>query len=195
MKAAAPAMKIILVASLFAWAPLVRGQGTDTEVPTQLAEARAHYEAAIATATKPIRERYLQELEQLRAAAFSTKDANLAFAVSQEIALLGGTGTGGTEIDGADPSTVDDVKERLVNTTWVWYAGETITFLKDGMARWSGNHAEAFTWKVAGATPPVIEGKAWNGNKYRLTLDAGLRTGKLVEGTLHERPASQIDFK
>ncbi len=188
-------MKTILVSALLAWAASQPGRGAATGMPGPLAEARARYEAALANATKPIRDRYLQELEQMRVIAFTTKDADLAFAVSQEIALLGGNGAGGIVTDGIDASSVDGVKQRLINTTWVWHASETITFLPDGMARWSNTRAEAFTWKVVGATPPVIEGKAWNGGKYRMTLDARLRTGKVVEGTLPERPTSQIRFK
>jgi hypothetical protein len=188
------AMKIIPRAFLISWTPFALAQGINTSTPTELLEARAHYEAAIAAATKPIRERYLQELEQLKTTAYFTKNFDLANAVVQEIAAMGETEAGGSGTDGTG-SPEDRVEERLINTTWLWWGGGTITFLADGRARCSNTRGTALTWKVAGATPPVIEGESWNGGKYRMTLDAGLRTGKLVEAPLQERSTSQIGFK
>jgi hypothetical protein len=182
-------MKIIRVAILFAWTPFAVAQGVDKSTPTELLEARAHYEAAIAAATKPIRERYLVELEQLKTTAYFTRNFDLAKAVVDEIAAMGDTGTD------ASGSPEDRLKERVINTTWLWWGGETITFLPDGKARRSNTGAAACTWKIAGTTPPVIEGEAANGGKYRMILDAGGKTGKLVEAPLQERATSQIDFK
>jgi len=188
-------MKMLLLAALLAARVFpAHGQEADNSTPAELLDARARYEAAVADAVKPIRERYIEELEQLRATAFATKNADLAFAVGNEIASLGGKENGLADLDGVGYADAS-LKEDLINTTWVWYASQTITLLPDGMARWSGNHNEAFTWKIVGTNPATIEGKAWNGNKYRMTLDPGMRTGKVTEGTLAARPTSQIYFK
>lgn len=110
-------MKIIRRAILFAWTPFAVAQGVDKSTPTELLEARAHYEAAIAAATKPIRERYLVELEQLKTTAYFTRNFDLAKAVVDEIVAMGDTGTDGTG------SPEDRLKERVINTTWLWWGG------------------------------------------------------------------------
>ena len=86
------------------------------------------------------------------------------------------------------------LKASLINTTWLWSGGQTITFLADGSAKWSKTGAPAFTWSVTLAIPPVIEGKTPDGSKYRMSLDEGLRTGKLIEGAQPARATSQIGF-
>jgi hypothetical protein len=182
------AIKGILGAGLVASSPFALAQEAITSAPTEVLEARAHYERAIAAATKPIRERYLAELEQLKTTAYDTKNFDLAIAVGQEIALMG-TGTADENL-----SPEDSVIERLTNTTWVWGQGQTITLLPGGKARCSNAAAAAFTWKLSGAAPPVIEGKTADGVKFWINLDATLRTGNVIQGRL-QRATSQIDFR
>jgi len=60
------------------------------DIPPEVAAARARYEAALNAASKPVRDRYIQELEQLKARAMSLKNLGLAVAFDQEIALISG---------------------------------------------------------------------------------------------------------
>jgi predicted RNA-binding protein len=182
-------MKGMLGAVLFAWSRSGPAQEAVNSTPTEVLEARAHYEAAIAAAERPIRERYLSELDQLLNTAYATKDFDLAQAVTQEISLMQ---TGNGADNGMSPE--DRVIERMINTTWVWGNGQTITFLADGKARWSNDSAAAFTWKVGGAVPPVIEGKTSDGGKFWINLDAGLRSGNVVQGR-QQRATSRIEFR
>jgi hypothetical protein len=143
---------------------------------------------------------YLQQLAQLKADAVSTNNSGLAAAVSQEITSMGGTDTGGTNVagdglGGTDEPTIESITARLVNTTWAWNGGETFTLLPDGRAKWSGTAAATMTWKVVGSSPPKVEGIAQNGNKYKMTLDADLQSGKLIEGTSAVRITARIDAK
>jgi len=181
-------MKRILSALLLACSPLVLAQGTDTVALNDLAAARQRYKNAIAHDTQ----NYLHELEQLKASASLTGDSTLAAAVRTETASLAGTGPARNGLDENDLSSADGLKERLINTTWVWNRKETITLLPDGMAKWNLNGAESFTWRVAGTTPPVIAGTTPKGKSYRMAIDADLKTGKVFEGTLPGRITSQI---
>ena len=176
-------------AVLFASSPPGLAQQRYTSTPVELLEARAHYEEAIAIVTRPIRERYIEELEQLQNTAYGTKNFDLAKAVARELEAMG-SGTGSKAIE----SPVDSITDRLINTTWVWQSGETITLIEGGKARWSNTGAAVFTWKVTGATPAVIEGKTSEGHKFWITLDAGLRAGNVVEGKV-QRSTSQLDFR
>jgi hypothetical protein len=183
------AIKVILGAVAVASISFGVAQEPDNSTPVELLDARAHYEEALAVAARPIREHYLEELQQLQNTAYATKDFDLAKAVSQEL-----TSMGSATVSGPVGSVADSIRERLINTTWVWARGETITFLEGGKARWSNTGAPVFTWKVTGGTPAVIEGKAPDGRRFWITLEAGLRTGNVVEGK-RQRPTSQIDFR
>jgi hypothetical protein len=178
-----------VLAVLWAWCPLGIAQQTYSSTPTQLLEARAHYEEALAIVARPLRERYIEELEQLQNTAYSTKNFDLAKAVARELEAMG-SGTGSKAIQ----SPKDFVRDQLIHTTWVWASGETITFLEGGKAKWSNTGTAAFTWEVTGVNPAVVEGRAANGHKFWMTLGAGLRAGDVVEGRT-QRATSQIDFR
>jgi hypothetical protein len=181
-------MKIILRFIFLAYAPLLFAQGTGA-VPPDLAAARARYEDALATAKK----RYIQELTRLKSDAVVANDSELVTAVSNEIESLGGTETASpaTAMDDLDGPTAESITEKLIGTTWVWWGSETITLLHDGTAKWSGNGAAVFTWKVISASPPVIEGKAWDGSPFKMTLDANLRAGTFSDKSSTVRATSR----
>jgi len=184
-------MKIILPAFFLAVAPLVLAQGADTNMPPELAALRARYQDGMAS----LKKRYLQELQQLEANAVATNNPVLATAVSQEITSMGGTDTTVGQLDDSTDSPIEDIKAKLVNTTWAWNGGETFILLPNGKAKWSGADAPTMTWKVVGSSPPVVTGIAHNGAKYRMTLDDDLRSGKLFEGTASVRITARIDPK
>ena len=58
-------------------------------LPPELAEARSRYDTAIIAATKPVRERYIQELQQLKTRAMANKNLDLAVAIDQELKTVG----------------------------------------------------------------------------------------------------------
>ena len=176
-------------AVLFAPSPPGLAQQRYTSTPVELLEARAHYEEAIAIVARPIRERYIEELEQLQNTAYTTKNFDLAKAVARELESMG-SGT----MSKTNETPVDTITDRLINTTWVWQSGQTITLLDGGKARWSNTGAAVFTWKVTGATPAIIEGKTSDGRRFWITLDPGLRAGNVIEGRL-ARSTSQLDFR
>ncbi len=79
------------------------------------------------------------------------------------------------------------LQERLSNSAWAWNPQETITLLPSGMAKWSFDNSESFTWHVTSETDRVVEGKTSKGANFKLTFDAGLQTAKLWEGGQGER--------
>jgi hypothetical protein len=179
----------MLGAILFAWSRPAFAQQAVNSTPTEVLEARAHYEEAMAVVAKPIRERYLAELEQLENTAYRTRNFDLAKAVTQEISLME-TATAGD--DAMSPE--DRIMARMINTTWVWGSGQTLTFLAGGKARWSVDSAARFTWKVTGAAPAAIEGQTSDGGKFWINLDGALRTGNVIQGRA-QRPTSRIEFR
>jgi len=187
-------MKLFLTTLLFACASVVLAQGIDPTAPPKLAALQAQYQAAIAADAKIIRTRYLQHLQQLETDALSTKDFDLAAAVGREIALLSKDNSSKGATAPVNPDSTE-IEERLINTTWVWYENQTITFLADGRARWSYNGDISFTWKVVGTNPAVIEGTGWNGKKYRITLNDSLRTGSLREGWYGPRTTNEVNLQ
>jgi hypothetical protein len=185
-------MKTILKVLLLACSPFALAQGADTNVPPDLAAARAHYQDALDDAKR----RYLQALEKLKADAVVANDSELVSAVSKEIAAMGGNDTGPTDaasdLDGTEAPTIESLTARLTNTTWAWFNDQTLTFLRDGMAKWSDIGAATFTWSVVGASPPTIEGKSGDGTAYKMVLDANLRAGQIFQGTLPVRATARI---
>lgn len=55
------------------------------EPPAEIIAAKARYETALAAVGKPVRDRYLQELQQIKSRAMASKDLDLAIAVDAEI--------------------------------------------------------------------------------------------------------------
>jgi hypothetical protein len=185
-------MKTILTLFLLACAPFTYAQGTDTNIPPDLAAARTRYQDALTN----VKNRYLQELQKLKADAVVENNSELVDAVTKEIASLGGTDTGsadaGADLDGTEGPTIESLTARLTNTTWAWFNDQTITFLRNGMAKWSNIAAATFTWSVVSASPPTIQGKSGDGTAYKMVLDANLRTGQIFQGTLPERTTARI---
>ena len=186
-------VKIILkVLLIVACAPLAFAQEADTTVPPDLAAARAHYQAALDDAKR----RYLQELEKLKADAVVENNSELIDAVAKEFTAMGGTDTtlaaAASGLDGTEAPTIEGLKERLTNMTWVWYKWETITFLRDGMAKWSGDGSNSFTWSVVSVSPPTIAGKSGDGRAYKMVLDANLRTGEIFQDKAPERTTARV---
>ena len=182
---------IVCVASLLQCAPFLFAQAPDASPPPELAAARAQYQKSI----EADKERYVQQLEQLKPTALFTNNSSLADAISKEIASLGSPVAATADIPGTDSAAADLITQKLSNTTWQWWRGQTITFLPDGQARWNVSNSEAFTWKVVETTPPAVMGKKLTGTKYKIIFDPALQSGKITEGNLPARGTLQIMAK
>ena len=136
----------------------------------ELKAARSRYEASVAAATKPVRDRYILELQQLKSRAISMKNLNSALVIDQEIKSVAENA----------PLTNDSVRNRLINTTWIWYQSETITFVENGMAKWS-HGTNSFTWRVTNPSDRIIEGDTPHGEKYKIKFDAHHKTGLIFD--------------
>ena len=118
--------------------------------PPELVAAHTRYDTAVTTAIKPIRERYVLELQQLKSRAMSLKQLDLAVAIDEEIKTLGDTNSTGTAT----------LKARLSesDTKWTWedFQGGTsvIHFTKDGKFHHPGFGG---TWKVTAPKTVIIE--------------------------------------
>jgi hypothetical protein len=149
--------------------------------PPELKSLRSDYERSVAAD----KQRYLDELQKLEGVAISTNDPRLAGAVRREIAAL--------SIGEAKPEQIeqnsddDELKGKLIGTTWVWYGDEKITFMGDGHARWNRNGSEVFTWKITSASPLKVEGTTWNGTHYAITFEDGMTSGEIFEQGMPER--------
>jgi len=99
--------------------------------PPELAAARAHYDTAVTAATNPLRERYVQELQQLKSRAMAQKNLELAVAVDAELSEFANTPKASAL------NTAKDLTRFLEGTLWSWgtsasKAGSKLQFLKDG---------------------------------------------------------------
>ncbi|MDB6117761.1 MAG: hypothetical protein JWO08_1542 [Verrucomicrobiaceae bacterium] len=139
----------------------------------RLSAARDRYNAAIASATKPVLERYLQELEQLKNKALAQKDLPAAVAIDAEISDLVKT----TPI--REFKTAKDLASFLEDTVWTWglsaaSAESKIRFRKNGT--FSVNSDPPSTWEAESSTSVRLG----FGGRLRFSSDH-----KRFEGTLN----------
>lgn len=98
----------------------------------ELDAARTRYETALSAATKPVREKYAAELQQLKNRAMTMKNLELAVAIDQEIKTIGVAvpSSPGTSVATSKLSAV------LPNSTWTPENGAgfytSISFTADG---------------------------------------------------------------
>jgi len=83
------ATNIAIVATL----SITLAYAADKPTSPELAAARTHYEAALTAATKPVRDKYILELEQLKNRAMTTKNLALAVEIDLELKSVGGVAT------------------------------------------------------------------------------------------------------
>lgn len=96
-----------------------------------LEAARKRYEASVAAATKPVREKYISELEQLKNRAMAMKNLELAIAIDQELKALRAPGA-------SAPVVPPKLSSLLPDSTWLpeengYY--KSVSFTKDGKIR------------------------------------------------------------
>jgi len=179
-------MKLILPLICITSFMLMSVYGGTLETQAEIANARKDHEAEPLSAINPVKDRCGQELERMKSRAMTTKNLDLPVALHKEVKSVRPT----------EPSDAGgSLKERLVNTVWIWNRGETITFLPGGKAKWSGGNAPLLTWRVTDNNKRVIEGTSVSGKPYRMTLDATLESGTLTVGGQSERATSRVTAK
>ena len=151
----------------------------DTPLPPELVAARARYDAAVAAAMKPVRDKYIAEIQQIKSRALFDKNAKLAVAIDEELKSM----TGGS------------LKQALANSTWLWWETETITFLNNGKARWSRDGKDSFTWKVSNDDERKIVGETAKQDTFTIIFTPELTEGTLTEGNATARQVKRIKSK
>jgi hypothetical protein len=164
-----PAMKYLRALLVFiSVSTLVRG----ADVPPEIAEARKRYEAAMAVALAPVRDRYVQELQQLKSRAMSLKNLDLAIALDNEI----------KNVAPLDGNMRLGLEKRLIGTTWLWDNSETrlpnlnsnkFTFLEHGIT------STTLTWKVK--EPVTVVYTFPKGNHGTITFESDFTRGIIHE--------------
>lgn len=151
------------------------------EPSAEMTAARARYAAALEAAAKPVRDRFVNELQAMKARAMTAKNLELAVAIDEQLKTVG---VAGAAVQGS-------LRDRLTDTTWVWWQGETMTFLRNGKIRWSYDESSQWTWKVADQSKRTIEG--WNPKgSFRITFEPDLLTGSLNESGKTARPTKRL---
>jgi hypothetical protein len=163
-------MKAIFIISAILVARMILAADSPSQ---EIVSARARYEAALAAAAKPVRGKYLTELQQIKDRALAQKNLKLALAADEEIKALNAsvsTPNGGS------------LEERLLNTTWSWNIPKfTVTFLPEGKANVDKN--AIFTWAVAKSSKPVVEVRWFYDGENRsakFTFAQDLKSAKAV---------------
>jgi hypothetical protein len=179
------------------------------DVPQELAAARARHQAAVATATKPLYDRYVQELQQMKSRAMLNKNLELAVAVDAELKTLGQPGlpaavAGGTPkpVVPAPPSgtgqghhslksfaTIEEFQQWLLTTEWVTKDGNTTySFPAPGKIQRVEKKSpdRPLSFKIE---TPKIGAITWHwasGGDAAMTIDPTLHEGKDSGGkTMH----------
>lgn len=85
--------------------------------PPEITQARARYNAALAAAAKPVHDKYIQELQQLKSRAFALKRLDLAVAVDNELKALG-VANNAIRSDLPQTSGLQPLAQMLPGTQW-----------------------------------------------------------------------------
>ena len=80
-------------------------------------------------AVEPINRRQQAALEALQRRATQANDLDTALKIKEALQKLPATTT---TVSGISSMTVESLTSRLIGTTWVYFRGETLTFLADG---------------------------------------------------------------
>lgn len=158
-------------------------QNVEPPPSKELQSVRESYEASVATATKPLKDRYIQQLEQMKRGAMSSKNLRLAAELDQEIKRLSGP-PAATAV-----KTADDLTRYLAGTTWSWgrsigSADSRLSFKADGTC--AINNDPPVRWIATGGSALKLENGTvikFSGNNKAYTAEtaAGPRVGVRLE--------------
>ena len=80
----------------------------------------------------------------------------------------------------SDATQNSAVRRRLLNTKWKWWEDQTLTFLADGKAKWSGG-GEPWPWKVDDVERRVISAENKDRKRtFTITFDSDFKTGVIL---------------
>jgi hypothetical protein len=164
-------LTVLLTARLHAESPFVR----------EMTLLQQHRDRDLAAAEDPIRRSYRQGIEELLRRATEAHDLEAVSMLRTELQKLGGGDLPRQATPTQTPSGAEALASRLVGTKWVWFGGETITFLADGKAEWSTGK-QIWPWKVTSIGLRVIEGvNMAKGAKFTITFEHDLQTGTIKD--------------
>ena len=145
----------IFALTLFAFA----SAAASTDVSPELTDARKRYDAGLAAATKPIRDRYIQELQQLKSRALSLKKLDVALAIDAEIKAV---------------APKDSAAETLCANIWT-LRRDKLEFQRDGKLIQRGAGWVGKDWKLSDDGTQVTI-KFTNGNGGTFKIENGAMT-------------------
>ena len=157
--------------------------------PGPRTDATPEHAKALAAAAEPVNRKYQSALQSLLRRATQANDLPTANRVNDELKKLGVAVQAGPD---SPALTVESMTARLgIGTRWVWFEGETLTFLAAGKAQWKQSPTP-WPWKVTSAARRMVEGEhAVTGKKFTMTFDADLKTGT-IEGAGKTRPTRLV---
>ena len=76
-----------------------------------------------------------------------------------------------------DPGT----NANIINSTWIWWGGQTITFQNGGKVRWS--NGQTWTWEP-GSDANTIKGETTAHQPFTITFNPDFKTG-MIQGAVN----------
>ena len=150
---------MLTVSSAFAESPFLR----------ELTQLTAQRDQALTAAAEPINRRYKEGLETVLRHATQASDLDAAIKIQEALKALGVK-------DPATAAIAAPAATRIINTTWIWYGGQTITFQNGGKARWSVG--QTWTWEP-GSDANIIKGETAAHQPFTFTFNPDFKTGTI----------------
>lgn len=132
------------------------------------------------TAVSAIDKRLVEKLEKLKFNYTRRGDLDSANAIVELIAKYKPEDA----VEAKDEKIGEEMKNKLIGTKWVWFRGETITFMDNGRALWNHNNRQSFTWEVTDEKKRVISGITPRGREYKIQFFANFAKGEITEGAV-----------
>lgn len=159
----------------------------ESDYERELKQLQDEREKALAIAAEPINRRHQSALEALLRRATQANDLSAAIKIRDELQKIG---VSSPTTEGAAGS-VENLTQRLLNTKWDWFNGETLTFLPEGKAQFK-NFPVLWSWKVTSAGRRMIEGvDGRSGKKFTMIFDHDLKTATIQDGW-HDRVTRNV---
>ncbi len=145
-------------------------------LPPELATIRGRYESALAAAAKPVRDKYIQELQQLKNRALTMKNLELAVAVDQEIKVVAAAPD--VSAPSAKSAAPDEFRKLLAGTKWKSPNGKsTLEFTEQDML-WTDGDKPARPIAYISDKGGVVRWKWSDGKEQEIEFDSALKTIK-----------------